>query len=153
MLKETITDPEQNLRVFSDMDCTTHLRVWYKHGAPLRGAHGIREFRLIYNALADPHGILWKHKDDGGPHDVYAHIGVDDGEDKCCIDAQGVRHRMSVKQATQPVLNGVFEQTDSRSLAHDFLSRAAHIDQDVARFVFEKILAFPQDQYVSPPHE
>lgn len=151
MLKETITDPEQNLRVFSDLDCTMHLRVWYSAGAPLVGAHGIREFRLIYNALGDPHGILWKHKDDGGPHDVYAHIGVDDGEDKCCFDAQGVRHRMSVKQATQPVLDGVFEQTDSGRLARDFLNRAARIDPDVARFVYDKILAFPKEQYVSPP--
>lgn len=152
MLKETITDPEQNLRVFSDMDCTTHLRVWYTPGAPLTGARNIREFRLIYNALKDTHGILWRHMDkEGDPHDVYAHIGVDDGEDKCCYDTEGERIRMPVKQATQPVLNGVFEQTDSQRLAEDFMKRAAGIDADVARFVYEKILAFPEAQYVSPP--
>lgn len=153
MFKETITDPEQRLRAFSDTDCTEHLKVWYADGSDMAETGDICEFRLTYNAINDSHGILWRKKDvEGEAKEIYAHVGIDDGEDKRCEDLYGKDHRMPFKQATRPVLDGVFEERDVKELAEDFLRRAANIDQKVARFVYEKILAFPKEQYVRSPH-
>lgn len=151
MLRETITDPQEKLRVFSDTDCTTHLRVWYE-GSDMSDTETIREFRLVYNALEDTHGIMWRKKSEHGDHEVFAHIGIDDGEDKVLVDMDGESHRFACKQASQPVLNGVFEASDANALADDFMGRTPNMDQGVAQFVYQKLLAFPADQFVSRPH-
>ena len=154
MIKETITDAEQQLRVFSDTDCTTNLRVWYEPGGDMNDTAAIREFRLTYHVLTEPHGVLWRKKQDSGEtREIYAHVGIDDGEDGVSVDPDGHRLRIPVKQAASPVLNGIFQATDVRELAEDFMARTSRMDQAVARFVYEKILAFPPEQYVEEPHD
>jgi hypothetical protein len=154
MIKETISDPEKHMRVFSDTDCTTYLKVWYEEGADMKDAQRIREFHLVYNALQDAHSILWRRKQDNGQErEVFAHTGIDDGESKTLTDRQGNKVRFSIKQSMQPVLNGVFEERDVLALARDFLDRSPNIEYGVVKFIHDKLLAFPPEQFVHRPHE
>ena len=151
MFKETLRDPKQNLRAFMCTDCTTHLKVWYEDGADMTRAEDIREFRFTYNMLEDPHGIIWRKKEiDGKPDELYVHVAIDDGEDKSYCDAEGHRHTMPVKQAPIVVTDGIFEKKHIEALAEYFVDIAKDVEPDLVRFIHEKILAFPEDQFVSP---
>lgn len=153
MFKETITDKDRKLRVFTDTDCSEYLNVWYSDGNKMKQTDAISEIRLIYNVIDDAHCIIWKKKvTDGKTEEIYAHTGVDDGEDKFVIDGDGNKVRFSAKQAPTLVLNGVFEKKHLTALADDFLSRAKGIDKNLSKFVYDKLMAFPEKQFVLKPH-
>jgi hypothetical protein len=154
MFKEAITDKNRRLRIFTDTDCTEQLKVWYNDGAEMDHPESVSEFRLVYDLTDDAHCIIWRKKGaEKNTGEIYAHVGVDDGEDKCIIDRDGNRVNFSPKQAPTLVLNGVFERKHLVQLADNFMSRTKNIDQKLAKFIYEKLLAFPEDQFVSAPHK
>lgn len=154
MFRETITDANEKLRVFMDTDCSEILKVWYVDGNNMKNTGAIREFRLIYNLLNDAHCLLWRRQAAGGKiEDMYAHTGIDDGEDKCVLDDDGQKTRFPFKQSPTIVLNGVFEKENLTEIAEDFLGRARHVDQELARFIHDKLLGFPEEQFVHKPHK
>lgn len=150
MFKETQVKKHEGLRIFLDTDCSENLLVWYAAGAAMKGAEGVREFRLVYNLLEDAHCIAWRKKDEG---EFFAHAGVDDGEGRS-ITFNGERAGgIMPKQSPVMVLNGVFEKKDLLEVAEDFLRRAEGVDAQLARFVYDKLLSFPKEQFVSEPHK
>jgi hypothetical protein len=153
MFKESIIDTENRLRVFMDTDCTEQLKVWYVDGKKMNQPDAVCEFRLLYNVIYDPHCIAWRKKDvDGKPEEIYAHTAIDDGEDKSVFDVDGNRISFAFKQAPTLILDGVFERKNLQALADDFLKRSGYIDQKLAQFIYQKLLGFPEGQYVSKPH-